>query len=492
MKQHRIAVMILVLFYTFLMAENEALPVQIKSNPSGASVYIDSFLVGKTNLGIFLPAGRYKMRISKEGYLDGLKEFTINERSYNNFNINLREKKCFLVFHQSVANGKNKIMINGVDYQEMQVTEISPAKYKIKLSPYIKLYGIELNPGAYEVEISHPNYYTNKQTINLNWGDFYYFDKSLIEIVGRLQLAISPLETQCRLFKNAHVIEEWTGMTDLDDLPIGEYRLKCKCPGYLPENITVNIEENKITRLNIQLKEGPEVITDLEEKRKTLNEAEYEIYRDSIYTETFSLIYKKAQDEENYAAQYHLGYCFDKGIGTEEDVKQAAIYYQWSAMHGNSAAQNNWASFYKNGRGVEQDYENAIYYYKMSAKNGYAAAQTNLANCYINGEGVEKDFKKAVEWYYKAAEQGNSYAQNYLGICYQNGLGVNKNYKKAVEWFQKAADQGNAFAQFNLGECLKNGKGIKKDLKKAAEWFKKSADQGNLKAEEALKACKNN
>ena len=161
--------------------------------------------------------------------------------------------------------------------------------------------------------------------------------------------------------------------------------------------------------------------------------------------------YRKAAEQGDSAAQYSLGYCYQKGIGVTKDEKQSV---EW---------------------------------YRKAAEQGHAEAQAALGYCYQNGIGVTKDEKQAVEWFRKAVEQGYAAAKNNLGYCYQNGIGVAKDGKQAVEWYRKAAEQGLAVAQYNLGFCYDYGIGVAQDEKQAVEWYRKAAQQGHQDARDALK-----
>ncbi|CAB5350633.1 unnamed protein product [Rhizophagus irregularis] len=108
--------------------------------------------------------------------------------------------------------------------------------------------------------------------------------------------------------------------------------------------------------------------------------------------------------------------------------------YLKSAENGNTQAQNNLGNCYQYGIGTDKDEKQAFAWYLKAAQSGYTQAQYDLAICYKNGLGTEKDEKQAFEWYLKAAENGDARAQNDLAICYQNGIGTDKDVSKAFEW----------------------------------------------------------
>ena len=125
-------------------------------------------------------------------------------------------------------------------------------------------------------------------------------------------------------------------------------------------------------------------------------------------------LYRKAAEQGYAIAQYKLGYCCEKGIGTEKNDKEAV----------------NW--------------------YRKAADQEVVEAQNCLGHFYLYGEGVEKNYAEAAKWYRKAAEKGHAESQSQLGYCYEYGKGVPKNRKEAAKWYRKAAEQGNAFAKGHL------------------------------------------
>ncbi|CAB4393251.1 unnamed protein product [Rhizophagus irregularis] len=152
--------------------------------------------------------------------------------------------------------------------------------------------------------------------------------------------------------------------------------------------------------------------------------------------------FKKSAGQEYLSAQFELGNCYDKGIGTEINKTKAFELYKEAAERGHIAAQNALGYSYEYGEGIEENSEQAVYWYNEAAENGYEVAQCNLATCYQNGIGVEKDERKAFEYYKKSAEQGYLDAQHKLGCCYHEGIGTEVNETMAFELYKEAAEKG--------------------------------------------------
>jgi hypothetical protein len=96
-----------------------------------------------------------------------------------------------------------------------------------------------------------------------------------------------------------------------------------------------------------------------------------------------------------------------------------AEQYRKAAEQGLAAAQNELGLCYAKGLGVEQDLREAVKWFRKAAEQGHADGQYDLAYCYDSGKGVEMDEQEAVKWYRKAAEQGHADAEKALKVLAQ-------------------------------------------------------------------------
>ena len=259
------------------------------------------------------------------------------------------------------------------------------------------------------------------------------------------------------------------------------------------------------------------------------------------YTEAVAW-FRKAADQGHGKAQYQMGVCCEKGLGTELNRGSALMWYRKAKAKGESQAQpaiDRIETLFRPGardacrkadRLYEQgNYEEAAAWFRKAAQWGDAEAQFRLAECYISGDGVRKSYADAAYWYLKAAErgyveaqyivsnqylcglylwedrnerekecakwlgraavQGHAQAQYTMGCRYSRGTDTRKDDGKAVLWFRRAAAQGHAKAQYELGECYYFGRGIPKDLDEAAALYSKAADKGYAPAQYSLGWC---
>ncbi|KAG9297848.1 hypothetical protein G9A89_006789 [Geosiphon pyriformis] len=203
-------------------------------------------------------------------------------------------------------------------------------------------------------------------------------------------------------------------------------------------------------------------------------------------------LYSKAAEAGNSNAQYKLGYCYYKGLGTTKNFEKAFELYSKAAEAGNPNAQNHLGYCYEKGLGTTKNIGKAFELYPKAAEAGKSNAQNNLGWCYEKGLGTTKNFKKAFELYSKAAEAGDLNAQYNLGYCYYRGLGTTKNFEKAFELYSKAAEAGDSNAQYNLGYCYYKGLGTTKNFDKAFELYSKAVEAGNSDAQYHLGRCYQN
>ncbi|MFQ5959621.1 MAG: cadherin domain-containing protein, partial [Alphaproteobacteria bacterium] len=142
---------------------------------------------------------------------------------------------------------------------------------------------------------------------------------------------------------------------------------------------------------------------------------------------------------------------------------------------GPAAAQYSLGYMFERGQGVEQNHAEAVRWYRKAAEQGHAAAQYSLGYMIERGQGVEQNHAEAVKWFRKAAEQGHAAAQYGVGYMFEYGQGVEQNHAEAVKWFRKAAEQGLAEAQLALGIIYESGAGVPRDLSRAHEWYSDAA-----------------
>jgi TPR repeat protein len=83
--------------------------------------------------------------------------------------------------------------------------------------------------------------------------------------------------------------------------------------------------------------------------------------------------------EGDALAQHFLGWHFHKGIGIEQDDRQACEWWLKAARQGLPEAQQGLGWAYANGRGVEPDLLKAYRWYNLAVAAGDEEARNGLA-----------------------------------------------------------------------------------------------------------------
>ncbi|OCP05082.1 MULTISPECIES: peptidoglycan-binding protein [unclassified Ensifer] len=146
------------------------------------------------------------------------------------------------------------------------------------------------------------------------------------------------------------------------------------------------------------------------------------------------------------------------------------------------------------GRGVQENMAEAAKWYQRAADAGVVPAQYRLASMYEKGTGVTRDAAKAKALYLAAAGQGNASAMHNLAVLLASGRDGSPDFAEATKWFARAAELGVRDSQFNLAVLYARGNGVPQDLTESYKWFAAAAKEGDLdagaKRDEVAKAMK--
>ena len=245
--------------------------------------------------------------------------------------------------------------------------------------------------------------------------------------------------------------------------------------------------------------------------------------------------FKKAYNLGHIDAALNLGNCYEKGKGTNKDLKAAIECYNYALNKGcNSGAYylgflymdagdtGNEKLYFAKAAEMKHPHGTAVYgiilqqegklaqafeYFKKAKELGNAQGALLLGDCYENGKGIEKNIDMAVECYKLALEKGDSRGANDLGYLYKDlgdiekakfyfsksmelndSIGFNmygtcleeeENYTEAFKYYQKGYELNDEVAAWKLGSLYQRGFGTQKDLLKAFELYKFAVDKGS-------------
>src|SRR5690606_23680413 len=99
-------------------------------------------------------------------------------------------------------------------------------------------------------------------------------------------------------------------------------------------------------------------------------------------------------------------------ISAPEEIEPELL--RTAAESGDARAQFEIGAILTEGHVVEQDLAQAASWYERSAAQGFAPAQYRLGNLFEGGRGVERDMELARLWYQRAAESGNRMSMHNL------------------------------------------------------------------------------
>lgn len=144
--------------------------------------------------------------------------------------------------------------------------------------------------------------------------------------------------------------------------------------------------------------------------------------------------------EAGYApAQFRLGMMFAEGFGIQQNLRQAALWFERAAQQNNVGAQWTLARLYRVGAGVRKSDTLALRWLQQLAEQGFAPAQYQAGMMYREGLGTTQDLVQAEFWLRQSAEQGYRLAMAEMIKAYRNGdLGLPVDLEQARAWQEKA------------------------------------------------------
>ncbi|WP_435655177.1 peptidoglycan-binding protein [Brucella pituitosa] len=169
---------------------------------------------------------------------------------------------------------------------------------------------------------------------------------------------------------------------------------------------------------------------------------------------------------------------------TEVPVEAGPTALREAAMTGDSRALFEIGNRYMEGRGVQENLAEAAKWFEKSAEKGFAPALYRMGNFNEKGLGMPRNLTQAVDWYQQAAKQGNASAMHNLAVLFASGANGTPDNASAVRWFTEAAELGVKDSQYNLGILAAKGLGMQVNLEESYKWFALAAKAGDKDAAE--------
>ena len=176
-------------------------------------------------------------------------------------------------------------------------------------------------------------------------------------------------------------------------------------------------------------------------------------------------ILKQAAELGNAESQYNLGYCYQSGIGVEQNSEKAIEWYSKSAEQGWNDGLYAMMMAYGSGNGVQQDFNKAFSFALKCAENGDGTCMFNVINCYKEGMGTDKDIDKVLEWAIRLGKLQNpenlqksgyiTSSRLNLAYMYRDGTDVEQNNFISYQWFLIFNEFKRDFSYIQQGQIVK-------------------------------------
>ena len=188
--------------------------------------------------------------------------------------------------------------------------------------------------------------------------------------------------------------------------------------------------------------------------------------------------FKKALQWNFKKASMQLAFHYERGLGVEQDIKQARVYYEIAVRASYEQAMLAYARLLKEGRyGIVPDLarafnlsERAMVSLASKARGGSGSAAKQLGRIYRKGKLVPVDMKLARKWLLRAARLGSTGGMHDLAHLMLYAPEIKSENDEALAWLRLAAKQGHSGAMTALGRFhLKEKYGLKQFG--AVRWF---------------------
>lgn len=207
---------------------------RIKSNPSGATVFLETDSIGITPLSLdTIMSGEYIIRLDKKLYTSVEENITIRDGELTNLNIPLDQNYGTLEI-TSDPSGMEVTFIDGPG-----LVGKTPLTYNIK-------------PGSYTLKISDDLYEPFTQYVSIDLNETEKINAKLVRKSGLVKIFSKPFEAEI-------IIDgKKVGSTPilLKDYPTGEYEVQAKKMGYLSQTKTIQVHSDSASEYEFVLDRG--------------------------------------------------------------------------------------------------------------------------------------------------------------------------------------------------------------------------------------------
>lgn len=203
--------------------------------------------------------------------------------------------------------------------------------------------------------------------------------------------------------------------------------------------------------------------------------------------------FKKALNWNFEKAAVQLAFHYERGIGVEQNIKQAKKYYEIAVRAEFGQAMVSYAHLLVEGKyGAVQNrhrakllIERAIAILESKARSGSGSAAKQLGRIFRDGILVQTDLDQAHSWLLNSARMGSTGGMHDLAYLMLHAPDLKSKPKDALQWLRVAARRGHGGSITALGRFhLEEKYGLQSS--EAVRWFKLGVQAGHAGSFEEL------
>jgi len=222
--------------FDYKLVEAMDATISIKSNPSGADVWIKGIKLGKTPLNAFFPEGTYSIKLEKENYETINEQITITDPTNKTYSLTDIRATLTVKTHKNAT---------------VYINNDSGHKGGVK--------NMKLSPQLVNIIVEMPKAETIKKSVLLdkkaNVTKEYYPEVQ----TGIVMVNVIPVNAEVLLSGDGGEHYNSIGKATFIDVPVGTYELIVKADGHKTHKESFKVNTDKTTRKQVLLEEGSDV-----------------------------------------------------------------------------------------------------------------------------------------------------------------------------------------------------------------------------------------
>ncbi|MBD3386401.1 SUMF1/EgtB/PvdO family nonheme iron enzyme [candidate division KSB1 bacterium] len=217
--------------FEFELAKRVDPVINIDSDPSGVTVWLDGVKLGETPVSRFYPAGQYQLRLEKNGYVDVERAIEIT----------------------APATEKHYALERNICWLSVKTSEA--ARVYLDDKRVRQLDRIELEPSVVEIRVEQSKAEPLARQVVLKRGEHVKVEMIPEVATGTIRVAVAPFEARVELHGDAGERFEATGAYTFTEIPVGHYELTATASGYIEQSETLTLNEDEMITKSLKLEE---------------------------------------------------------------------------------------------------------------------------------------------------------------------------------------------------------------------------------------------